>query len=107
MKRRGMRCTNRQMMTVILMTKKMRVTLVMSGQLKKTQVHPRTHTMNLELPYLKMLSFEFLSLYSVSEEELGSSEESGKDWDELEEEARRGKATLLLCCGVLFGISDV
>ena len=23
-------------------------------------------------------------------EELGSSEESGKDWDELEEEARRG-----------------
>lgn len=27
---------------------------------------------------------------SASEEELGSSEESGKDWDELEEEARKG-----------------
>jgi len=25
-----------------------------------------------------------------SEEELGSSEESGKDWDELEEEAKKG-----------------
>ena len=24
------------------------------------------------------------------EEDLGSSEESGKDWDELEEEARKG-----------------
>ena len=28
---------------------------------------------------------------SGDEEELGSSEESGKDWDELEEEARRGE----------------
>jgi len=26
----------------------------------------------------------------VDEEELDSSEESGKDWDELEEEARKG-----------------
>ena len=26
----------------------------------------------------------------VDEDDLGSSEESGKDWDELEEEARRG-----------------
>lgn len=25
-----------------------------------------------------------------SEEDLGSSEESGKDWDELEEEAKKG-----------------
>ena len=30
------------------------------------------------------------------EEELGSSEESGKDWDELEEEARKGKLLLYL-----------
>ena len=27
-----------------------------------------------------------------SEEDLGSSEESGKDWDELEEEAKKGLA---------------
>ena len=31
----------------------------------------------------------------VGSEDLGSSEESGKDWDELEAEARRGKLTLL------------
>jgi len=29
-------------------------------------------------------------LCAGSEEDLGSSEESGKDWDELEEEAKRG-----------------
>jgi hypothetical protein len=29
-------------------------------------------------------------LYAESEEELDSDEESGKDWDELEEEAKRG-----------------
>jgi len=29
-------------------------------------------------------------VYIGSEEELGSSEESGKDWDELEEEAKKG-----------------
>jgi len=32
----------------------------------------------------------FLSAPTEDEEELDSSEESGKDWDELEEEARRG-----------------
>jgi hypothetical protein len=35
-----------------------------------------------------------LPLITVSEEELGSSEESGKDWDELEEEARQGELQL-------------
>ena len=34
-------------------------------------------------------------IISISEEEeLGSSEESGKDWDELEAEARKGKVTI-------------
>ena len=32
-----------------------------------------------------------LSVSIAGEEELGSSEESGKDWDELEEEAKRGE----------------
>jgi len=31
-----------------------------------------------------------------SEEDLGSSEESGKDWDELEEEAKKGLADFFL-----------
>ena len=31
-------------------------------------------------------------VFAATEEELGSSEESGKDWDELEEEARRGES---------------
>ena len=31
------------------------------------------------------------SFSDSEEEELGSSEESGKDWDELEEEARKGE----------------
>ena len=31
--------------------------------------------------------------FTGSEEELGSSEESGKDWDELEEEAKKGLVT--------------
>ena len=35
---------------------------------------------------------------SGSEEELGSSEESGKDWDELEEEARRGECCKICLC---------
>ena len=35
-------------------------------------------------------SFLYNALTGFTEEELGSSEESGKDWDELEEEARRG-----------------
>ena len=29
--------------------------------------------------------------YTETDEDLGSDEESGKDWDELEEEARRGE----------------
>jgi hypothetical protein len=33
-------------------------------------------------------------LFLEDEEDLGSSEESGKDWDELEEEARRGMYTV-------------
>ena len=33
-------------------------------------------------------------IYISEEEELGSSEESGKDWDELEAEARKGKVTI-------------
>lgn len=33
----------------------------------------------------------YISDYSAS---LGSEEESGKDWDELEEEARKGESTL-------------
>ena len=37
-----------------------------------------------------LLSFLYNALTGFIEEELGSSEESGKDWDELEEEARRG-----------------
>jgi hypothetical protein len=40
--------------------------------------------------------FCFLSTESA-EEELGSSEESGKDWDELEEEARKGNCLVLVC----------
>lgn len=37
-----------------------------------------------------------INLYFVEEgeDDLGSSEESGKDWDELEEEARRGMIDL-------------
>lgn len=31
-----------------------------------------------------------------SKESLGSEEESGKDWDELEEEARKGKYFIFL-----------
>ena len=33
-------------------------------------------------------------LYAASEEDLGSSEESGKDWDELEEEAKKGSVNV-------------
>ena len=36
------------------------------------------------------LIWTLLFVISEDEEDLGSSEESGKDWDELEEEARRG-----------------
>ena len=35
-------------------------------------------------------------LCTGSEEELGSSEESGKDWDELEEEAKKGLISLCI-----------
>ena len=35
---------------------------------------------------------EFIVVYyTETDEDLGSDEESGKDWDELEEEARRGE----------------
>lgn len=41
----------------------------------------------------------------ITDEELGSSEESGKDWDELEEEARRGLSLnslqLIISCSFL------
>ena len=37
----------------------------------------------------------FVCFLAYSDEDLGSSEESGKDWDELEEEARKGKIILL------------
>ena len=43
-------------------------------------------------------------LSAGSEEELGSSEESGKDWDELEEEAKKGSVNcsdVLTACLVL------
>lgn len=39
--------------------------------------------------------FNFILDYS--KESLGSEEESGKDWDELEEEARKGKF-FIVCC---------
>ena len=34
-------------------------------------------------------------LSTASDEDLGSSEESGKDWDELEEEAKKGLMRIL------------
>jgi len=34
-------------------------------------------------------------LCTASDEDLGSSEESGKDWDELEEEAKKGLMRIL------------
>jgi len=36
-------------------------------------------------------------LSAASEEDLGSSEESGKDWDELEEEAKKGSVKYFEC----------
>ena len=47
---------------------------------------------------IALYHFNIVSLITVivgTEEELGSSEESGKDWDELEEEARKGMVTSL------------
>ena len=38
------------------------------------------------IPRVKIKTDDFI----LTEEELGSSEESGKDWDELEAEARKG-----------------
>ena len=39
-----------------------------------------------------------------SKESLGSEEESGKDWDELEEEARKGKFFCFIFWGTNFSI---
>ena len=38
-----------------------------------------------------------VSALQITMRDLGSSEESGKDWDELEEEARRGQFTIIFC----------
>ena len=45
---------------------------------------------NIKLITKFCISYPFYTMLGFTEEELGSSEESGKDWDELEEEARRG-----------------
>ena len=50
----------------------------------------------------------FFLLFAVAEseeEELGSSEESGKDWDELEEEARKGNRPICLMIIIILHVS--
>lgn len=50
------------------------------------------------LPGLGLLLFHCFTDYSAS---IGSEEESGKDWDELEEEARKGRDPV--CGGAAVG----
>ena len=56
--------------------------------------------------YLFICLFIYLFIYCYSEEEEEDSEgESGMDWDELEEEARRdGNGFIWPICCVLFGL---
>ena len=43
-----------------------------------------------------MMNHDFGLFVSDTDDDLGSDEESGKDWDELEEEARRGQFEFVL-----------
>lgn len=51
------------------------------------ETHKEGKNFGIALPSNDLLNF----ILDYSKESLGSEEESGKDWDELEEEARKGK----------------